>query len=144
MIVVVEDVDGVDVIGVYWGEINIIIYKGFGLNGVLINGVMCDFGDLLEGFFVIVGLIGLSYGFVYVKEIVIFVMIFDFMINDGDFVYVDCYGVLVVFLKYMDKLEVGVCKFLEIEWIIFDVVKGSDFDFVKFEEVWVKFEVFRI
>lgn len=144
VIVVVEDIDGVEVIGVYWGEINILIYKGFGLSGVLINGVMCDFGDFLEGFFVIVGLIGLSYGFVYVKEIVILVMIFGFMINDGDFVYVDCYGVFVVLLQYLDYLVVGIYKFLDIEWIILDVVQSVDFDFEKFEVVWVVFEQVRI
>lgn len=96
VLVVVEDFDGVNVVGVYWGEINIIVYKGFGFVGVFINGVMWDFGDLFVGFLVIVGVIGLSYVFVYVCEIGILVIVFGFVIVDGDFVYVDCYGVLVV------------------------------------------------
>ncbi|MCI5040895.1 MAG: RraA family protein, partial [Donghicola eburneus] len=63
-IAVVEDVDGADAIGAYWGEINTTIHKGFGLNGALTNGVMRDLGDLPEGFPVIAGSIGPSHGFV--------------------------------------------------------------------------------
>lgn len=142
-IAVVEDVDGADAIGAYWGEINTTIHKGFGLNGALTNGVMRDLGDLPEGFPVIAGSIGPSHGFVHVKEIATPVTIFDLTINDGDFVHADRHGALVVPSKHMDKLEAGVRKLLETERIILDAAKGSDFDFAKFEEAWAKFEASR-
>ena len=142
-IAVVEDVDGADAIGAYWGEINTTIHKGFGLNGALTNGVMRDLGDLPEGFPVIAGSIGPSHGFVHVKEIATPVTIFGLTINDGDFVHADRHGALVVPAQHMGKLEAGVRKLLETERIILDAAKGSDFDFAKFEEAWAKFEASR-
>ena len=142
-IAVVEDVDGADAIGAYWGEINTTIHKGFGLNGALTNGVMRDLGDLPEGFPVIAGSIGPSHGFVHVKEIATPVTIFGLTINDGDFVHADRHGALVVPAKHMGKLQAGVRKLLETERIILDAAKGNDFDFAKFEEAWAKFEASR-
>ena len=142
-IAVVEDVDGADAIGAYWGEINTTIHKGFGLNGALTNGVMRDLGDLPEGFPVIAGSIGPSHGFVHVKEIATPVTIFGLTINDGDFVHADRHGALVVPAQHMGKLEAGVRKLLETERIILDAAKGNDFDFAKFEEAWAKFEASR-
>ncbi|QTN35077.1 RraA family protein [Cognatishimia activa] len=142
-IAVVEDVDGDDAIGAYWGEINTTIHKGFGLNGALTNGVMRDLGDLPEGFPVIAGSIGPSHGFVHVKEIATPVTIFGLTINDGDFVHADRHGALVVPAQHMGKLEAGVRKLLETERIILDAAKGNDFDFAKFEEAWAKFEASR-
>lgn len=142
-IAVVEDVDGADAIGAYWGEINTTIHKGFGLNGALTNGVMRDLGDLPEGFPVIAGSIGPSHGFVHVKEIATPVTIFGLTINDGDFVHADRHGALVVPSQHMGQLEAGVRKLLETERIILDAAKGSDFDFAKFEEAWAKFEASR-
>ena len=142
-IAVVEDVDGADAIGAYWGEINTTIHKGFGLNGALTNGVMRDLGDLPEGFPVIAGSIGPSHGFVHVKEIATPVTIFGLTINDGDFVHADRHGALVVPSQHMGKLEAGVRKLLETERIILDAAKSNDFDFAKFEEAWAKFEASR-
>lgn len=140
VLIVVEDVDYLNVIGVFWGEINMIVYKGFGVFGVLINGVMCDFGDLLVGFLVVVGLIGLSYGYVYVKEINMLVKIFGFDIYLGEFVYVDCYGVFVVLQVVVLKLGDVICKLLEMEKLVLELVCELGFDFVVFEKVWFVFE----
>ena len=45
-VAVVEDVDGADAIGAYWGEVNTTVHKALGLDGALTNGVMRDLGDL--------------------------------------------------------------------------------------------------
>ncbi len=49
-VAVIEDIDFPHCIGAYWGEINTNIHKGFGISGVLTNGVMRDLGDLPEDF----------------------------------------------------------------------------------------------
>jgi regulator of RNase E activity RraA len=54
-VVVVEDLDFPHCIGAYWGEINTAVHKGFGMSGVLTNGVMRDLGDLPDGFPVVAG-----------------------------------------------------------------------------------------
>ncbi len=54
-VAVVEDTDGEHAVGAYWGEINTTVHKGFGLSGVVTNGVMRDLGDLPSGFPVLAG-----------------------------------------------------------------------------------------
>ena len=68
-IAVIEDIDGPNAIGAFWGEVNTTIHKGFGLSGALTNGVMRDLGDMAPDFPVIAGSIGPSHGFVHVREI---------------------------------------------------------------------------
>lgn len=142
-IAVVEDVDGAEAIGAYWGEINTSIHKGFGLNGALTNGVMRDLGDLPKGFPVIAGSIGPSHGFVHVKEIATEVTIFGLTIHDGDFVHADRHGALVVPAQHLDHLAAGIQKLLDTERIILDAAADSDFSFEKFEAAWAKFEASR-
>ena len=142
-IAVVEDVDGAEAIGAYWGEINTSIHKGFGLSGALTNGVMRDLGDLPEGFPVIAGSIGPSHGFVHVKEIATPVTIFGLTINNGDFVHADRHGALVVPSQHLDHLAAGIRKLLDTERIILDAAQNADFDFEKFEAAWAAFEQAR-
>ena len=61
-VAVVEDVDGADAIGAYWGEVNTNVHKSLGLDGALTNGVMRDLGDLPDGFPVLAGSVGPSHG----------------------------------------------------------------------------------
>ena len=142
-IAVVEDVDGADAIGAYWGEINTTIHKGFGLSGALTNGVMRDLGDLPEGFPVIAGSVGPSHGFVHVKEIGTPATIFGLTINDGDLVHADRHGALVIPSAHLEQLQMGILKLLDTERIILDAARNGDFDFAKFEEAWAKFEASR-
>ena len=66
---VIEDLDGEDAVGAFWGEINTTVHKGFGLVGTLTNGLMRDLGDMAEAYPVIAGGIGPSHAFVHVREI---------------------------------------------------------------------------
>jgi regulator of RNase E activity RraA len=140
---VVEDIDGHEAIGAYWGEINTNIHKGFGLSGALTNGVMRDLGDLPEGFPVIAGSVGPSHGFVHVTEIATPVTIFGLTIADGDLVHADRHGALVVPADVVGALAAGIQKLIDTESIILDAAKAPDFDFEKFELAWQAFEKSR-
>lgn len=142
-IAVVEDLDGPDAIGAYWGEINTTVHKGFGLAGALTNGVMRDLGDLPDGFPVIAGAIGPSHGFVHVREIGTVVSIFGMTVADGDLVHADRHGALVIPKGYEAELERAVNKLLETEKIVLNAARADGFDFVKFEEAWTAFEKAR-
>lgn len=137
---VVEDLDGADGIGAYWGEINTTVHKGLGLSGALTNGVMRDLGDLPDGFPVIAGSVGPSHGFVHVREVGTPVTVFGLTIADGDLVHADRHGALVIPADYIPDLEQAVRKLLDTERLILEPARQPGFDFAKFETAWAAFE----
>ncbi|MEL6954703.1 MAG: RraA family protein [Pseudomonadota bacterium] len=140
---VVEDVDGADAVGAFWGEINTSVHKGFGLNGALTNGVMRDLGDLPEGFGVIAGSIGPSHAFVHVTEIGTTARIFGMDVADGDLVHADRHGALVIPPEVIPNLHEAIEKLLTTERLVLDPARREDFDFAAFEAAWSAFEKAR-
>ena len=143
-IVVIEDSDFPNCIGAFWGEINAKIHKGFGLSGVLTNGVMRDLGDLPEQFQIIAGSIGPSHGFVHVKEFDIKVRVFDLEVNPGDLIHADRHGAVVIPTDLFDSLGSAIIKLQESEKIILDSAASDQFGFETFKRDWEKFEVARV
>ncbi|MGP6089333.1 RraA family protein [Antarctobacter jejuensis] len=140
---VVEDLDGDEAIGAYWGEINTTVHKGLGLCGALTNGVMRDLGDLPAGFPVIAGKIGPSHGFVHVREIATPVSIFGLTVADGELVHADRHGALVIPADYAGELEAAIRKMMETEQIVLRAAREPGFNFAKFEAAWAAFEKAR-
>lgn len=142
-IAVIEDLDGANAIGAFWGEINTTVHKGLGLSGALTNGVMRDLGDLPEGFPVVAGSIGPSHGFVHVREIGTKVTIFGMEVEDGELVHADRHGAVVIPLDYLGELEAAITKLLETEQLVLGPAREPGFDFVAFEKAWAAFEEAR-
>lgn len=142
-VAVVEDLDGANAVGAFWGEINTTVHKGFGLSGALTNGVMRDLGDLPAGFPVIAGSVGPSHGFVHVKEIGTKVSIFGLEIEDGELVHADRHGALVIPAGYVGQLEASIQKLLETEQIVLKAAGSDCFDFETFKKAWAEFEEAR-
>lgn len=140
---VVEDLDGSDAIGAFWGEINTNIHKGFGLSGALTNGVMRDLGDLPDAFPVIAGSVGPSHGFVHVRQIATPLTIFELMIEDGDLIHADRHGALVIPSSHVVALGDAIEKLLATEQIVLSAARKSDFCFEMFETAWAEFEKAR-
>jgi len=140
---VVEDLDGENAVGAYWGEINTSVHKGFGLSGALTNGLMRDLGDLPEGFPVIAGSVGPSHAFVHVREIATPVTIFGLEIADGDLVHADRHGALVIPDGYEAALGDAIAKLLDTEKIVLHAARAPGFDFAAFEAAWAAFEKAR-
>ena len=140
---VVEDLDGENAVGAFWGEINTTVHKGFGLSGALTNGVMRDLGDLPDGFPVVAGSIGPSHGFVHVREIGTKVSIFGLDINDGDLIHADRHGAVVIPAGYEGELENAVVKLLDTEQIVLKAARAEGFNFEEFEKAWTAFEKAR-
>ncbi len=143
-VAVIEDVDYPDCIGAYWGEINTSVHKGFGMSGVVTNGVMRDLGDLPEGFPVVAGSIGPSHGFVHVREVDTPVSVFGLTICPGDLIHADRHGALVVPDDVVDQLEGAIKKLLSTERIVLDATDQPGFDFEAFEAAWAAFEKARV
>lgn len=139
-VAVVEDIDGADAIGAFWGEINTNVHKGFGLSGALTNGVMRDLGDLPKGFPVIAGSVGPSHAFVHVKEVGMGASIFGLSIKEGDLIHADRHGALVVPPEILGSLANAINKLLETEALILKPAKQENFDIEKFKIAWQQFE----
>ena len=142
-VAVVEDLDGADAIGAYWGEINTTVHKGFGMSGALTNGVMRDLGDLPDGFAVIAGRIGPSHGFVRVEAIDVPVTIFGLTVRPGDLVHADRHGALVIPADVIPVLDAAVEKLLATERLVLEPARGPGFDFQAFAQAWAAFEAAR-
>ena len=143
-IAVVQDMDGPDAVGAFWGEVNTTVHKGFGLAGALTNGVMRDLGDMADGFPVIAGSIGPSHAFVNVREIGGPVTVFGLDIEDGDLVHADRHGAVVIPQGYVDGLADAVRRMQEAEQIILSAARSPDFDFDVFVKAWSAFERARV
>lgn len=140
---VIEDLDGPNAIGAYWGEVNTTIHKGFGLSGALTNGVMRDLGDMAPGFPVIAGSIGPSHGFVHVVDIGQPVTVFGLTVADGDLVHADRHGAVVIGAQHIGALEAAIHQMWRTERIVLDAARAPGFDFDAFEKAWTAFEKAR-
>ncbi|MDR9428769.1 MAG: RraA family protein [Salibaculum sp.] len=140
---VVEDMDGANAVGAFWGEINTTVHKGFGLSGALTNGLMRDLGDLPDGFPVIAGSVGPSHAFVHVREIGTPVTVFGLALADGDLIHADRHGALVIPEGHLPDLACAIPKLLETERLVLDPARAPGFDFARFEAAWADFEAAR-
>ncbi|SEU09345.1 RraA family protein [Paracoccus homiensis] len=139
-VAVIEDLDYPACIGAYWGEINTTVHKGFGIAGVLTNGVMRDLGDLPDGFPVIAGSVGPSHGFVHLRDIDCPVTVFGMTVNPGDLIHADRHGAVVIPADVVPGLEAGIAKLMQTERIVLDAARRPDFDFDSFADAWAEFE----
>ena len=119
------------------------VHKGFGLSGVLTNGVMRDLGDLASDFPVIAGSIGPSHAFVHVREIGTPVTIFSMTVNDGDLIHADRHGGVVIPPEVIPDLEAAILKMFATEKLILEPARQDDFDFEAFQKAWAAFEAAR-
>ena len=142
-VVVIEDVDYPECIGAYWGEINTKVHKGFGLSGVLTNGVVRDLGDLAQDFPVVAGSIGPSHGFVHVREIDTPVSVFGIKVSPGDLVHADRHGAVVIPNEVIPILKDAVHKLFASERLILDPAEKTGFSFDDFKSAWEDFEKSR-
>jgi regulator of RNase E activity RraA len=143
-IAVLEDLDGREAVGAYWGEVNTTVHKGLGVAGALTNGVMRDLGELATGFQVIAGSVGPSHGFVYVVDINQPVTVFGLRINPGDFIHADRHGAVVVPPEILPQLPDAVARMQASEKLILEPARQPDFDYEKFEAAWSAFEKARV
>ncbi|RLJ36155.1 regulator of RNase E activity RraA [Litoreibacter meonggei] len=139
-IAVIEDTDFPHCVGAFWGEVNCVVHKGFGMSGTLTNGVMRDLGDLTDGFPVIAGSIGPSHGFVHVQELETPVTIFGMTVQSGDLVHADRHGAVVIPPEVVEHLAAAIKKLQDTEHLVLGPAREPGFDFAKFEAAWSAFE----
>lgn len=142
-VAVIEDCDFPNCVGAFWGEINTTVHKGFGVSGVVTNGVVRDLGDLPTGFPVIAGSIGPSHAFVHVREFGKPVSVFGLEVEEGDLVHADRHGALVIPSLVIPSLQHAIEKLIATERLVLDPARKPDFDFDAFAKAWAAFEAAR-
>ena len=142
-VAVVEDVDGADAIGAYWGEVNTTVHKALGLDGALTNGVMRDLGDLPEGFPVLAGSVGPSHGFVHVVDFAAGATVFGLRVDDGDLIHADRHGALVIPPAVIPDLAQAIETLFRAEDCILGPASKGPMSYEDFEKAWAAFEVAR-
>ena len=142
-VAVIEDCDFPNCVGAFWGEINTTVHKGFGVSGVVTNGVVRDLGDLPTGFPVIAGSIGPSHAFVHVREFGKPVSVFGLEVEEGDLVHADRHGALVIPSLVIPSLQHAIEKLIATERLVLDPASKPDFDFEAFAKAWAAFEAAR-
>ena len=142
-VAVIEDCDFPNCVGAFWGEINTTVHKGFGVSGVVTNGVVRDLGDLPTGFPVIAGSIGPSHAFVHVREFGKPVSVFGLVVEESDLVHADRHGALVIPSLVIPSLQHAIEKLIATERLVLDPASKPDFDFEAFAKAWAAFEAAR-
>lgn len=143
-IAVIEDLDGVDAVGAFWGEVNTTVHKGLGVSGTLTNGVMRDLGDLAPGYQVLAGSVGPSHAFVHVVDFDTPVTVFGLEVRPGDFVHADRHGAVVVPVDILPRLDAAVARMQESERLILEPARQEGFTIEAFEAAWAAFEKARV
>lgn len=141
-VTVIEDMDALPV-AAYWGEVNATVHKGFGISGVLTNGVMRDLGDLPKGFPIVAGSLGPSHMFAHVRAIDVPVTVFGMQVRPGDLIHADRHGAVVVPAPVIPKLAAAIRKLLDTERVVVGPCREPGLDFAKFEKIWAAYEAAR-
>ena len=129
-VVVIQDEDGPNACGAFWGEVNTTIHKGFGVEGAVTNGLVRDLDALPTGFPVIAGAVGPSHAFVHVTDFDTPVQLFGMIVSPNDLIHADRHGALVIPESVHDTLEEAIAKLIECEKLILEPASKDGFDYL--------------
>jgi len=143
-VVVIEDTDGSNCVGAFWGQLNATIHKKLGISGVLTNGLVRDLDDLPDTFPILAGSIGPSHGHIHVTEFGGPVSVFGLVISENDFIHADQHGAVVIPHEVLPDIQQAIVELVQIESTILKPLKNDDFQFSDFEAAWKAFDSLRV
>ncbi len=139
-VLVMEDLDFPDTRGAWWGEVNSNIHKGFGLEGALTNGQVRDMDELVDGFPIFAGSVGVSHAFVHLIDIGKPVNVLGLEVSEGDLIHADKHGATVIPENLIDNIPECIEKLIRGESHVINAARrdgGIDID--QLTESWNKF-----
>ncbi len=142
-VIVIEDEDGDNPCGAFWGEVNATIHKALGLKGVITNGTMRDLDVLPKGFPILSGAIGPSHSFVHVTDFDCVVNILGMNVNTGDLIHADRHGACVIPNDILNTLEYSISKLMSDENIVLEPARKKGFNYEILEKAWSEIEKSR-
>ena len=145
-VAVVQDLDYPEPIASFFGEINMVVHKGLGLEGVLTSGLVRDLDALYpakmtkDEIAIIASGVGVSHAHVTVKSFNQDVDIMGMKVRPGQIIHADKHGAVVIEDEDMLRaLPAAVAKVIEQEAIVIDVAKEKDFNAEKLNQAWLRF-----
>ena len=135
---VIEDMDWPNIIGSFWGEVNVSIHKGLGLAGTLTNGLLRDLDEIDKNYMVLASCIGPSHAYVHVVEFGGEVSVCGLKINDGDIIHADQHGAVKIPLHAIEMLPKAIKFMQKKESYIIEAAQKDDFDIEKLKVAWSK------
>ena len=143
-VIVIQDLDGENACGAFWGEVNATVHKAFGLQGALTDGLVRDLGVLPAGFPVLAGSIGVSHAFVHVVEIDVPVTVFGMAVNPGDLIHADQHGALVIPEDRVAAMPEALRKLEATEELVLGPARAAgSLGYKAFQQIWERFEAAR-
>lgn len=103
-LVVIEDRSGHKGLGSFWGEVNVALHKGLGLEGVLTDGAIRDLGVVDPDFPMLAGTISPSHAFVRIEAMDEAVTVFGLTVQPGDLIHADRHGAVIIEAGMEDEL----------------------------------------
>ena len=135
-VVVIEDTDDPAGVGAFWGEVNVAVHQGLGVQGVLTNGSMRDLDEVDEGFQILAESIGPSHAFVRVTDVDVSVDVLGLTIEPGDLIHADRHGAVVISAEHLDALPEAIAAVMESEKPVLDAARHPDFDLDRLFGAW--------
>ena len=145
-IAVVEDLDYPNPIACFFGEINMVVHRGLGLDGVLTSGLVRDLDALYpkkkskNEIAIIASAVGVSHAHVTVKGFNQEVDIMGIKVKPGQIIHADKHGAVVIENEEMLRvLPAAIAKLIDREHIVIDAAKEKGFNGEKLNQAWLRF-----
>jgi len=140
-IAVVQDLDGAQRgRGALWGEVNTTMHKALGCVGVVTNGSVRDLRMIAPEFQLIAGSIGPSHAHDHVVDFGCEVNVAGMVVNDGDLVYADEHGAVVIPHSLARRLPAAIDLCMRREAVILEVCRAPGFTAEKLKAAIAKSE----
>ena len=129
---VIEDVDNPPGFGAFWGEVNSAIHLGFGVKGLVTNGVIRDLDQWANGFAALAGSVGPSHAYTQIIEYSTDVNIYGMVAQDKDIIHFDKHGAVIIPSKVVKDIPYIIEKQSQKESIILQAARAPGFNYDEF------------
>ena len=135
---VIEDLDWPNPTGSFWGEVNVALHKGLGLEGTITSGLLRDLDAIDKSYQVLANGIGPSHAYVHVVEFNSSVNIHGLNINDGDIIHADKHGAVIIPDQAISIIKKAINHMTKKEKHLIEAAKQENFNIDKLKEAWIK------
>lgn len=135
-VVVIEDRSAHKGLGAFWGEVNVALHKGLGLEGVLTDGAIRDLGAVDPVFPMLGGTVSPSHAFVRIEAMNTDVSVFGLPVSPGDLIHADRHGAVIIEPGMEAELPRAINLVTRKEQPLLDAARAADFTVEKLIAAW--------
>ena len=125
---VIQDLDGDQGYGCFWGEVNSNIHKGLGCLGLVTDGGVRDLPDNAADFQMLAASVLPSHAFVHVVDFSRPVEVAGMRVRSGELIHADVHGAVVIPSDVADQVVAAAAKLARRERVIIDAAQRPGFN----------------